>query len=140
MAERIGGISIGLDLESAGIKRQLSDIRRSFRMFDGELRTNMNNFRNNARSVESYEKNITNLNKTIKNQEKNLSDLNLKREEAIKTDGAHSKKVQDLTIDINKQADSLNYYRNQLSKTTKEFADFQHEQNIANSKFTKTAE
>lgn len=140
MAERIGGISIGLDLESAGIKRQLSDIRRSFRMFDGELRTNMNNFRNNARSVESYEKNITNLNKTIKNQEKNLSDLNLKREEAIKTDGAHSKKVQDLTIDINKQADSLNYYRHQLSKTKKELADFQHEQNIANSKFTKTAE
>ena len=75
MAERIRGLSIDLDLNDTGVNRSLASIRRSFRMFNQELRTNMNNFKVNEKSTESYKQAIKDLNGTLDSQKKNLNDL-----------------------------------------------------------------
>ena len=137
MAERIRGLSISLDLDTLGVDRKLSSIKRSFRDFDSSMKTNMNNFRNSERSTKNYEKAIGDLTSTIDNQKNNLGDLKKQYDEVVKSEGAHSKSAQQLRTEINRQADNINYYEHQLGKVTSEFSEFQKQQDIANSKWTK---
>ena len=137
MAERIRGLSISLDLDTLGVDRKLSSIKRSFRDFDSSMKTNMNNFRNSERSTKNYEKAIGDLTSTIDNQTNNLGDLKKQYDEVVKSEGAHSKSAQQLRTEINKQADNINYYKHQLGNVTSEFNEFQKQQDIANSKWTK---
>ena len=137
MAERIRGLSISLDLDTLGVDRGLKDLKRSFRTFDSSMRTNMNNFRNSEKSVKNYETVIGDLTDTIDNQKANLKDLRKEHDAVAEAEGAHSESAQKLRTEINKQADNINYYEHQLGKVTKEYEEFQYQQDLANNKFTK---
>nr|DAL52217.1 MAG TPA_asm: minor tail protein [Caudoviricetes sp.] len=133
MAERIRGLSIDLDLNDTGVNRSLASIRRSFRMFNQELRTNMNNFKVNEKSTESYKQAIKDLNGTLDSQKKNLNDL-VKQYDKLQEEGkGNSRQAQNLATEISKQADNINYLEHQLGKVNKEFEEFQRQQRIAES-------
>ena len=133
MAERIRGLSIDLDLNDTGVNRSLASIRRSFRMFNQELRTNMNNFKVNEKSTESYKQAIKDLNGTLDSQKKNLNDL-VKEYDKLKSEGKEgSAQAEKLATEISKQADNINYLEHQLGKVNKEFEEFQRQQRIAES-------
>ena len=133
MAERIRGLSIDLDLNDTGVNRSLASIRRSFRMFNQELRTNMNNFKVNEKSTESYKQAIKDLNGTLDSQKKNLNDL-VKEYDKLQEEGkGNSRQAQNLATEISKQADNINYLEHQLGKVNKEFEEFQRQQRIAES-------
>ena len=133
MAERIRGLSIDLDLNDTGVNRSLASIRRSFRMFNQELRTNMNNFKVNEKSTESYKQAIKDLNGTLDNQKKNLNDL-VKQYDKLQEEGkGNSRQAQNLATEISKQADNINYLEHQLGKVNKEFEEFQRQQRVAES-------
>src|SRR5699024_7094543 len=133
MAERIRGLSIDLDLNDTGVNRSLASIRRSFRMFNHELRTNMNNFKVNEKSTESYKQAIKDLNGTLDSQKKNLNNL-VKEYDKLKSEGKEgSAQAEKLATEISKQADNINYLEHQLGKVNKEFEEFQRQQRIAES-------
>lgn len=133
MAERIRGLSIDLDLNDTGVNRSLASIRRSFRMFNQELRTNMNNFKVNEKSTESYKQAIKDLNGTLDSQKKNLNDL-VKEYDKLQEEGkGNSRQAQNLATEISKQADNINYLEHQLGKVNKEFEEFQRQQRVAES-------
>src|SRR5699024_4726570 len=108
MAERISGLSISLDMETAGLDRSLADVKRLFRVLNSTIKTNSNNIRYGEKSVESYEKGIQSLNEDITKQRKNMDDLKAKYEQARQQDGENAASTQRLAAEYNKQADSLN--------------------------------
>lgn len=128
MAERIQGLSIGLDLDSMGVERSLSEIKRSFRGLDSSIRTNVNNMKYGEKSMSNYESTVTSLNEDITKQRKNLDDLGNKHAEAVREQGANSKAATRLATEYNKQADNLNYLERQLEGVTKEMKEFEKSQ------------
>src|SRR5699024_12551677 len=113
MAERISGLSIGLDLETAGLDRSLADVKRSFRGLNLSIKTNSNNLRYVEKAVESYEKGIDELNEDIIKQRKNMDDLKAKYEQAKQQDGEIARSTQRLAMEYNKQAYTLNRNKQQ---------------------------
>src|SRR5699024_1099961 len=120
MAERISGLSIGFDLETAGLDRSLADDKRTFRRLNTPIKTNSNNLRDGEKSVESDEKGIDALKEDIVKQRKNMDDLKAKYEPARQQDGENARSTQRLAMEYNKQADSLNRMEHQLANYTKE--------------------
>lgn len=136
MAERIRGLSIGLDLDDTGISRSLGAIKRSFRDLNGSLKTNLNNFKYTEKSVESYEQAIDDLGSTIKGQQKNVGGLKSKLDELTQAGKSHTVEASKIRQEYNKQVDYLNMLEHQLENTSQEFKDFTKEQEIASSKWT----
>ena len=136
MAERIRGLSIGLDLDDTGISRSLGAIKRSFRDLNGSLKTNLNNFKYTEKSVESYEQAIDDLGSTIKGQQKNVGGLKSKLDELTQAGKSHTAEASKIRQEYNKQVDYLNMLEHQLENTSQEFKDFTKEQEIASSKWT----
>lgn len=136
MAERIRGLSIGLDLDDTSISRSLGAIKRSFRDLNGSLKTNLNNFKYTEKSVESYEQAIDDLGSTIKGQQKNVGGLKSKLDELTQAGKSHTAEASKIRQEYNKQIDYLNMLEHQLENTSQEFKDFTREQEIASSKWT----
>lgn len=122
-----------MDLETAGIERSMSEIKRSFRGLNSSIKTNMNNMRYGEKSVENYEKAVSSLNTDIEKQRKNLDDLGKKYAEAAKDGNENSKQAQNLANEYNKQADNLNRLEQQLENATDELKRMREEQRLAES-------
>ncbi|AKG74359.1 peptidoglycan DD-metalloendopeptidase family protein [Salinicoccus halodurans] len=137
MAERIKGLSIGLDLNSAGMDRKLGTIKRSFRDLNSGLKTSMNNFKYTEKSTESYEQAIGDLTKTIGGQRKNVDDLKRKYDELVDSGRSHTAEASKIRQEYNKQADNLNMLETQLDKTKQGLKSLSEEQRIASSRWTK---
>lgn len=141
MAERIRGLSIGLDLESAGITRSLSEIRRSFNTLNSDLKLTSNNFKYTEKSTDSYKQRIRELDGTVKTYKKNVGELSKEYERVKEEQGENSKEAMNLRKEYNKQANELNRLEHELGNTTEEFKRFQKEANdaarISNSAFGK---
>src|SRR5699024_7976367 len=98
MAERISGLSISLDMETAGLDRSLADVQRSFRGLDSSIKTTSNNLRYREKSVESYEKGIDALHEDIVRQRKNMDGLKAKYDQARQQDGENARSTQCLAM------------------------------------------
>ncbi|WP_447440370.1 hypothetical protein, partial [Staphylococcus aureus] len=121
MAERIRGLSIGLDLESAGITRSLSEIRRSFNTLNSDLKLTSNNFKYTEKSTDSYKQRIRELDGTVKTYKKNVGELSKEYERVKEEQGENSKEAMNLRKEYNKQANELNRLEHELGNTTEEF-------------------
>ena len=75
MAERISGLSISLDMETAQIDRSLSEIRSSFGALRRSAQVNMNNIKFGNKDVETYKKSVDELTKSYDAQKTNANDL-----------------------------------------------------------------
>ena len=131
MAERIRGLSIGLDLESAGITRSLSEIRRSFNTLNSDLKLTSNNFKYTEKSTDSYKQRIRELDGTVKTYKKNVGELSKEYERVKEEQGENSKQATNLRKEYNKQANELNRLERELGNTTEEFKRFQKEADYA---------
>ncbi|SDX65313.1 phage tail tape measure protein [Salimicrobium album] len=137
MADRIEGLSIGLDLDKAGIDRSLTEIKRSFKGLNSTVKTNANNLKYGEKSVSNYEKAVASLNEDVTKQRKNVSDLADKHAKAVEEQGRNSKAANDLAGEYNKQADNLNRMERQLENTTEDLKKMKEQQRIAASGWTK---
>jgi len=136
--DRISGLSISMDLETAGIDRSMSEIKRSFRGLNSSIKTNTNNLKYGEKSVENYESSISSLTGDIEKQRKNLDDLGQKYREAAADGNENSAAAQKLATEYNKQADNLNYLERQLENATSELREFQKQQELQSSSLFKT--
>ncbi|TDM35189.1 phage tail tape measure protein [Macrococcoides canis] len=134
MAERIRGLSIGLDLDSTGIDRSLGAIKRSFRDLNSSLKTNLNNFKFTEKSVDSYKNAIRDLDKTMQGQRKNVDGLKKKLDELTNAGKSHTREASQIRQEYNRQADALNALERQYENTKNEFVAFNKEQSLANTR------
>ncbi len=127
MAERIRGLQIDIGLNDMGIDRKLSEIKRSFRTLNTDLKLSRNNFVNSEKSMTSYKNRVRELDGALNVSKKNLKDLRQRYQEVAKEQGDNSKAAQSLRQEINRQADTQNYLQKELGQTTEDFKAFQKE-------------
>ncbi|MDT0702027.1 phage tail tape measure protein [Mammaliicoccus sciuri] len=127
MAERIRGLQIDIGLNDMGIDRKLSEIKRSFRTLNTDLKLSRNNFINSEKSMTSYKNRVRELDGALSVSKKNLKDLRQRYQEVSKEQGHNSKTAQSLRQEINRQADTQNYLQKELGQTTEDFKVFQKE-------------
>src|SRR5690625_7365082 len=124
--DRISGLSISMDLETAGIDRSMSEIKRSFRGLNSSIKTNTNNLKYGEKSVENYESSISSLTGDIEKQRKNLDDLGQKYREAAAYGNENSAADKKLATEYIKQAVIINYFERQLENATCNLSDFNY--------------
>lgn len=127
MAERIRGLQIDIGLNDMGINRKLSEIKRSFRTLNTDLKLSRNNFINSEKSMTSYKNRVRELDGALSVSKKNLEALRKQYQEVAKEQGHNSKTAQSLRQEINRQADTQNYLQKELGQTTEDFKAFQKE-------------
>ncbi len=134
MAERIRGLSIGLDLDSSGMDRSISAIKRSFRDLNSGLKTNMNNFKYTEKSIDSYKTAIREMDKAMQGQKSNVNALKKELDALTQSGQSHTKKASQTRQEYNRQVDSLNMLGRQYENLTNDFKEFNREQQLANTK------
>ncbi len=127
MAERIRGLQIDIGLNDMGIDRKLSEIKRSFRTLNTDLKLSRNNFVNSEKSMTSYKNRVRELDGALSVSKKNLEALRKQYQNVAKEQGHNSKTAQSLRQEINRQADTQNYLQKELGQTTEDFKAFQKE-------------
>ncbi|MCG2355703.1 phage tail tape measure protein [Staphylococcus epidermidis] len=121
MAETIRGMQIDLSLKDMGVQRTLTDIRRSFRTLNSDLKLSSKNFQYGEKSISSYKARIKDLDGAIKVSERNVKDLKRQYEQVAKEQGSNSASANRLRQEYNKQANELNFLQRELTQTTSEY-------------------
>lgn len=140
MAERIEGLSIGLGLDTIGIDKGLSEVKRKLSVVNNEMKANMSAFDKGERSVNKYETQLTGLNKKLDAQKISVRNAKDEYERMVKIHGEGSEKADKAASDYNKEAASLNNLSRYVENVTEDFKAFQEEQRIAESRFGKLSE
>lgn len=137
MAERIEGLSIGLDLDSLALDRGLKGLKDRLQTVNSEMKANMSAFDRADKTVEKYETRLQGLNKKLEVQQRVVSESKAEYEKMVKEYGEGSKEAEKAAREYNKQVTSLNNLNRYIERTTKEMQDLQEEQRKANSGWTK---
>ena len=117
MAERIKGLQIDLSMKDMGVQRSISEIKRSFKGLNADLKLSNNNFKYSEKSLNSYKLRTRELSQAVKESKANVAALKAKYQEAARASGVNSKKAAQLRQEYSRQADNLNYLQNELDQT-----------------------
>lgn len=140
MAETIKGLRIDLSLKDMGVGRTITELKRSFRTLNSDLKVSSKNFEYTEKSTESYKRRLQDLDDAVKVATKNVSDLENEYHTVAEAQGHNSKQAQALRAEYNRQATELKFLKDNLNDTTQEYKEFTKAQQIANSGWTKTSE
>ena len=140
MAETIKGLRIDLSLKDMGVGRTITELKRSFRTLNSDLKVSSKNFEYTEKSTESYKRRLQDLDGAVKVATKNVSDLENEYHTVAEAQGHNSKQAQNLRAEYNRQATELKFLKDNLNDTTQEYKEFTKAQQIANSGWTKTSE
>ncbi|MBM6017165.1 phage tail tape measure protein [Staphylococcus epidermidis] len=117
MAERIKGLQIDLSMKDMGVQRSISEIKRSFKGLNADLKLSNNNFKYSEKSLNSYKLRTRELSQAVKESKANVAALKARYQEASRASGVNSKKAAQLRQEYSRQADNLNYLQNELDQT-----------------------
>lgn len=117
MPERIKGLQIDLSMKDMGVQRSISEIKRSFKGLNADLKLSNNNFKYSEKSLNSYKLRTRELSQAVKESKANVAALKAKYQEAARASGVNSKKAAQLRQEYSRQADNLNYLQNELDQT-----------------------
>lgn len=117
MAERIKGLQIDLSMKDMGVQRSITEIKRSFKGLNADLKLSNNNFKYSEKSLNSYKLRTRELSQAVKESKANVAALKAKYQEAARASGVNSKKAAQLRQEYSRQADNLNYLQNELDQT-----------------------
>ena len=123
MAERIKGLQIDLSMKDMGVQRSISEIKRSFKGLNADLKLSNNNFKYSEKSLNSYKLRTRELSRAVKESKANVSALKAKYQEAARESGVNSKKAAQLRQEYSRQADNLNYLQNELDQTRDKYRE-----------------
>ncbi|MFC4714072.1 phage tail tape measure protein [Planococcus dechangensis] len=137
MAERIEGLSIGLGLDTLGIDKGMSELKRKLAGVNSEMKANMSAFDRNEVSVKKYETQLKGLNKRLDLQKVAVQNAKDEYEKMVKIHGEGSTQADKAAGIYNKEAASLNNLNRYVEGVTEEFKAFQKEQEIAESRLGK---
>ncbi|MBM6630299.1 tape measure protein, partial [Mammaliicoccus vitulinus] len=137
MAETIKGLRIDLSLKDMGVGRTITELKRSFRTLNTDLKVSSKNFEYTEKSTQSYKRRLEELDTSVKMATKNVEALENEYHTVAEAQGHGSKQAQALRAEYNRQATELKFLKDNLSDTTQEFKEFTKAQAIANSGWTK---
>lgn len=140
MAETIKGLKIGLQLDDMKVSRTLTELKRSFRTLNSDLRLSSKNFEYTEKSTESYKRRLEELDDSIEIATKNVEALEKEYDSVAESQGHNSKQAQNLRAEYNRQATELKFLKDDLNNTTNAYKEFTKQQEIANSKWTKASD
>lgn len=123
MAERIKGLQIDLSMKDMGVQRSISEIKRSFKGLNADLKLSNNNFKYSEKSLNSYKLRTRELSQAVKESKANVAALKAKYQEAARASGVNSKKAAQLRQEYSRQADNLNYLQNELDQTRDKYRE-----------------
>jgi phage-related minor tail protein len=135
--ERIEGLSIGLDLDSAGLNRGLTGLKDRLKTVNSEMKANLSAFDRGERSVAKYETIITGLNRKLQVQESITTAARQEYEKMVQEHGEGSQEAEKAARSYNNEVAALNNLQRRLQNTERELADFREEQRQAESGFTR---
>ncbi|MDR4318386.1 Phage protein [Niallia circulans] len=137
MAERIEGLSIGLDLDSTALNRGLKGLKDHLRTVNSEMKANLSAFDRGERSVAKYETIISGLNRKLQVQESVTTAARQEYEKMVREHGEGSREAERAARSYNNEVAALNTLQRRLQNTQRELADFREEQRQAESGFTR---
>lgn len=134
--ERIEGLSIGLDLDSAGLNRGLTGLKDKLRTVNSEMKANLSAFDRSERSVAKYETILTGLNRKIEVQEAVTKSARQEYEKMVREHGEGSAEAEKAARSYNNEVAALNTLRRRIESTQRQLADFREEQRTTESSLT----
>lgn len=123
MAERIKGLQIDLSMKDMGVQRGITEIKRSFKGLNADLKLSNNNFKYSEKSLNSYKLRTRELSQAVKESKANVAALKVKYQEVSRESGVNSKKAAQLRQEYSRQADNLNYLQNELDQTRDKYRE-----------------
>ncbi|MCG1971107.1 phage tail tape measure protein [Staphylococcus epidermidis] len=123
MAERIKGLQIDLSMKDMGVQRSISEIKRSFKGLNADLKLSNNNFKYSEKSLNSYKLRTRELSLAVKESKANVAALKAKYQEVSRESGVNSKKAAQLRQEYSRQVDNLNYLQNELDQTRDKYRE-----------------
>ncbi|PAD70888.1 hypothetical protein CHH83_01435 [Bacillus sp. 7586-K] len=137
MAERIEGLSIGLDLDTLALDRGLTGLKDKLKTVNSEMKANMSAFERGDKSIERYETSLMGLNKKLEVQKRVVSEAKDEYEKMVKEFGQGSKEAEKAAREYNNQVSSLNSLQRYINKTENELKELREELNKSESGWTK---
>ncbi len=123
MPERIKGLQIDLSMKDMGVQRSISEIKRSFKGLNADLKLSNNNFKYSEKSLNSYKLRTRELSQAVKESKANVAALKAKYQEAARESGVNSKKAAQLRQEYSRQAVNLNYLQNEIDQTRDKYRE-----------------
>ncbi|MDQ0228409.1 phage tail tape measure protein [Metabacillus niabensis] len=137
MAERIEGLSIGLDLDTLALDRGLTGLKDKLKTVNSEMKANMSAFERGDKSIERYETSLMGLNKKLDVQKRVVSEAKSEYEKMVKEFGEGSKEAEKAAREYNNQVSSLNSLQRYINKTENELKELREEQQKSESGWNK---
>lgn len=137
MAQRIEGLSIGLDLDALALDRGLTGVKDRLRTVNSEMRLNMSAFDRGDRSIQKYETRLDGLNKKLDVQKKATEEAYKEYQKMVQEHGEGSREAEKAERAYNNQAASLNNLERYVENATKELEEMRKEQEFQESAWGK---
>lgn len=135
--EKLKGLAIELDMDHLAVDRGLKGLKDNLRTVNSEMKRNMSAFDFGEKSVKKYETSLSGLNKKLEVQKVAVAEAKKEYEAMVKEHGHGSKEAERAAREYNNQAAALNNLERYIENTKKELAEFEKQQRIANSGWTK---
>ncbi|MDK9861649.1 peptidoglycan DD-metalloendopeptidase family protein [Staphylococcus equorum] len=130
MAERIKGLSISLGLEENGIQKNVTDIKRSFRQLNTDLKLTDKLFSKSERSIEEYNSELDKLGTASKVLENNLNSLEGEMQSLDTTTVKGKRRATKLKNEYNKQAMAALRLEKRIDDLNDEYKDLSNSQKL----------
>lgn len=135
--QRIEGLSIGLQLDTIKIDSGLKDLKRKLGLVNSEMKNNMSAFDRSEKSVDKYRTRIEGLNKKLEVQRAITEKAKDRHEKMTKEFGEGSKEAENAAREYNNQSAALQNLERYVGDVTQELKEFEEQQRIASSGWTK---
>src|SRR5699024_803336 len=133
MAERIEGLSIGLDLDSLKVERGLTGLKDRLKTVNSEMKSNMSAFDRSDKSIGKYETRLKGLNKKLEVQKQATQAAKEEYDKLIEEGKAGTKEAEKAERAYNNQAAALNNLERYIDGVSKELEEMREKQRIAES-------
>lgn len=130
MAERIKGLSISLGLEENGVQKNVTDIKRSFRQLNTDLKLTDKLFSKSERSIEEYNDELGKLGTASKVLENNLNGLEDEMRSLDTTTAKGKRRATKLKNEYNKQAMAALRLEKRIDDLNDEYKDLSNSQKL----------
>ncbi|USK43720.1 phage tail tape measure protein [Cytobacillus oceanisediminis] len=137
MAERIEGLSIGLDLDTLSLDRGFSGLKDRLRTINSEMKLNMSAFDRGERSVEKYQTQLQGLNRKLEVQKQVVTQARAEYQRMVQEHGEGSAEAERAAREYNNQAASLNNLERYIGRVNQDLQSLQEEQQNATRAWTR---
>src|SRR5699024_9800799 len=120
MAERIEGVTIGIDLDTLRVERGLWGLKDRLRTVNSEMRKNMSSIHYREKSIDKYQTRISSLNKKLEMQKQVTAEAKKEYEKMVDEHGRGTKESEKAERAYNYEAATLNNLERYIGKVNKD--------------------